>query len=319
MKAAVAEMFFKHLLPVTAENVGHYIDTFISNSKAIGVSGMIALVLLSYSLFNAVEEVFQAIWNVKGNRSFIQKILIFTNVLFWTPLIMGASVYLRARLEFVYHANVVTELTLTVAAILLPWVGFSAAYVIIPAAKVRLKSAVLGGFVATVLWYFLLYGFDAYVKYTQSMQALSKLYGSLVVIPIFLIWIYFCWVISFLGAEVAFYHQFPEFRAFENRRADFFTILEILIFVASEYERGRGGVEESEIMAKCPGAFDALNALVSLGLLSEVNGEYLLRKPPERISLEELYERFGPREGVKTTCASVMKGIQRKTLRDCLA
>jgi len=318
MKSSVVEMFLRHLLPSTAENVGDYIDSFISNSRTIGISGMVALIILSYSLFNAVEGVFQAIWSVKGDRSLIQKILIFTNVLFWTPLLMGMSVYLRTRLEFVYHANVFTEYAISTVAFLLPWVGFTAAYLIIPVAKVRLKSAALGGIVATVFWYLILHGFDLYVKYTQSMQTLSKLYGSLVIIPIFLIWIYFCWVVTFFGAEVAFYHQFPKFNSRETGEGDFFTVLAILIFVASEYEQGSGCVEEDEIVKRWPGSNGVLRKLIDLGILVEADEGYLLTKPSGMISVERLYQIFAPREGVGKVYEMFAKEVKGKTLRDCL-
>lgn len=32
MKAAILSIFFKHMLPQTAESAAHYIDSFVSNS-----------------------------------------------------------------------------------------------------------------------------------------------------------------------------------------------------------------------------------------------------------------------------------------------
>ena len=318
MKAAILNIFIKHMLPQTAENAAHYIDTFVSNSKALGLSGMIVLIFLSYSLFNAVQGAFQTIWGLRKKRSIIQNVLVFTNVLFWTPLLMGISVYLKTRLEFVYHTNVVTEFILTAMAFLLPLAGFTMAYQIIPAVKVRLRSAVLGGVVASVFWFFLLHGFDFYVKYTQSMKTLSKLYGSLVIIPIFLAWIYLCWLITFIGAEVASYHQFTRLDRSEEKEVDFFKVVAILGFLASRFEEGKGAVDTTEILARWPDSEPALKNLVNAGYLYEADGAYLPARPPDKILLVELLEKFTSDKGIAPVYKMIEGDLKDKTLKDCL-
>ena len=210
MKEAILNAFLRHMLPQTAESAYRYIDGFISNARVLGLPGMVVLLFLSYSLYNAVQEAFQTIWRVRKRRTLVQNILVFTNVLFWTPLLMGISIYLKMKLEFAYQATGLMEYGMSALAFLLPWAGFTAAYLIIPAVPVRFRPASLGGFFAALLWLFLLHGFDIYVKYTQSMQTLSKLYGSLVILPIFLVWVYFCWGVTFVGAEIVSYAEHPD-------------------------------------------------------------------------------------------------------------
>jgi len=318
MKTAILDVFLKHMLPETAQSAFQYIDKFVSKAGSFGLPGMAALIFLSYFLFNAIQEVFQGIWKVRRKRSFIQNIFIFTNVLFWTPLLMGISIYLKGRLEFMYQGNAASESLLIFVTFLLPWAGFTVVYLIIPAVQVRLRSAALGGLIASILWYMLLHGFDLYVKYTQSMQALSKLYGSLVIVPVFLIWVYFCWVITFIGAEVAFYHQFPRSGAGNTEGGDFFTALAVLRLVASRFEAGKGPVSEAEITGRWPAAGVVLERLVKMGVLADSENRYLPAKPPEKLRLTDLLAIYTTRDEIGGVYDALSEEMETVTLEDSL-
>jgi YihY family inner membrane protein len=319
-KSAMLHTLLGHMLPGTAHEVVRYIDNFLANSKALGVSGMIGLFLLAYYLFDAIQGVFQTIWKVRKPRSIFQKILIFTNVVFWTPLLMGLSVYLKARLTFFYQSNAVLGYFLTTLVFFLPWLGFTILYMVVPAVHVRWKSAAIGGAVASILWYLLLYGFDLYVKYTQSMQALSRLYGSLVIVPIFLIWIYFCWSVTFIGAEVTFYSQYPRVTTDEEGDADFLTALGILRLAGLRFLEGEGALDETEVMARWPDAGRVLQGLEKAGyIVQSAKGPLILAKPPEKIRLEDLFRTFMPGEGTLGAFYHTLReGVEGKTLRNIL-
>jgi membrane protein len=80
-------------------------------------------------------------------------------------------------------------------------------YLVIPHTRVRMKSALLGAVIASVLWELGKYQFANSIG--QSVRY-STIYGSLAVFPIFLIWLYITWIIVLLGLEIAFTHQhFP--------------------------------------------------------------------------------------------------------------
>ncbi len=319
MKKSILDVFLKHMLPSTAESAYAYIDRFVSNAKVLGLPGMVILIFLSYSLYSAVQDAFQTIWHVTKRRSLIQNILVFTNVLFWTPLLMGISIYLKTKLEFAYHANVLSEYILSTLAFLLPWAGYTAAYLIIPPIQTRFKSAALGGLLASVLWFILLHGFDIYVKYTQSMQTLSKLYGSLVIIPVFLVWVYFCWVVTFVGAEVASYHQFSDAWAGKDKDGNFWDALSILLAVARAFQEGKGGLGEGRILRQWPNARETLEDLTRLRILEQAGETYFLKRPPEKIDVAEMFQAIARPGEIGGAYNIIGEGLKGKTLRDLLA
>ena len=79
---------------------------------------------------------------------------------------------------------------------------------LVPNTKVKFSAALVGGMVAGSLWHLNnLFGF----LYVSRVVTNSKIYGSLGLVPVFMVGLYFSWVILLFGAQVAY--------AFQNRKA----------------------------------------------------------------------------------------------------
>ena len=81
-------------------------------------------------------------------------------------------------------------------------------YVLVPNKKVHILSATAGALVAVVIFSFLRQGFAFVILKSATYKAL---YGALVTIPVFLIWMYLAWSVVILGAVVT--AALDEFRA----------------------------------------------------------------------------------------------------------
>jgi membrane protein len=75
---------------------------------------------------------------------------------------------------------------------------------IIPATKVHFKSAMIGGMVGGTIWEIAKVLFSYWVTSNITYNAL---YGSLALIPIFLVWLYLTWIIVLFSVEVSYVHQ----------------------------------------------------------------------------------------------------------------
>lgn len=95
---------------------------------------------------------------------------------------------------------------------LLPYVVLSLAfgmfYQLMPNTQVQWRAALAGGVVGGTLWQL---NNKLSVLYVSQALTYSKIYGSLGIIPLFLIGLYFSWLILLFGAQVAY--------AFQNRQA----------------------------------------------------------------------------------------------------
>lgn len=73
---------------------------------------------------------------------------------------------------------------------------FSAFYTYLPSKKLRFRDQLPGASFAAVVWSIFSWGFSVYVN---SGNAFS-IYGSLAIVVIFMLWLYFCFYIIFIGA-----------------------------------------------------------------------------------------------------------------------
>ena len=77
---------------------------------------------------------------------------------------------------------------------------------LVPNTKVRWRAAVVGGLVGGILFHL---NNLVSVLYVSRVVSNSKIYGSLALVPVFMIGLYFSWLILLFGAQVAY--------AFQNR------------------------------------------------------------------------------------------------------
>ncbi len=78
---------------------------------------------------------------------------------------------------------------------------FAAIYLFLPAEKgLKLRFQIPGAFLAAALWGLFSWGFSIYTSVVDY-----SLYGSLSVVVLTLLWMYFCMVIFFFGAFINIY------------------------------------------------------------------------------------------------------------------
>lgn len=301
--AAVKERLLSYLLrflvPGSASAVVEYITGFSTKAKALGLGGLLALFSLAFSLFSSAEQSMSRIWRVKRSRTFINKLFVFSNILFWVPLLLGASFYLSTKVALVPYLGGFSRLYLILFPLVISWLAFSFFFLIVPPCRVSILAAVSGGSVAAVLWELSKNGFDIFVAHAFSIKAFSVIYGSLVIFPVFLIWIYLCWVITLLGAEASFVVHYGG--NCENGRpciAGFLMSVALLTRLTRGFFQGKGPVPEKEVVSGLglDVARGVLKVLEDEGFIVETENGYILAKPPERVFLRELVGLFVPQD-----------------------
>ncbi len=210
IKVEVQEFLLTNLLPNRQDEIVGFLDQFTSNTTKLGSLGFAFLALAAVLLLDNVESNFNDIYHLPSRRSFLSKITAYTSVLVLGTLFIGASLSISARVNALLHDGVPLDLSWIsrqlswLFPLLLAYLAFLVAYTVIPYTRVRLKSAVVGAAISAVLFEFAKYLFANSVG--QSVRY-SAIYGSLAVIPIFLIWLYITWIVVLLGLEVVFTHQ----------------------------------------------------------------------------------------------------------------
>ncbi len=297
VKEKLLNYLLQFLVPGSASAVVEYITGFSSKAKTLGLGGLVALFSLAFSLFTAAEQSLSQIWRVKRSRTFINKLFVFSNILFWVPLLLGASFYLSTKLAFIPYLGIFSRLFFILLPIVISWLAFSFFYLIVPPCRVNILAAMGGGLVAAVLWELAKHGFDIFVTHAFSIKAFSVLYGPLVIFPVFLIWIYLCWVITLLGAEISFMVHYSGEGAYNGPCiAGFWASALLLSRLAQGFLEGKGPMPEKELVNGV--GLDATRAILGVlednGLVLETEKGYILARPPGSILLRDLARLFMP-------------------------
>lgn len=208
IKESVQKSIINILVPTRQNEFMVYIDQFLDNSKTMGIIGLLLFAVTSIMLLNRVSESFNAIWGSKNRRSFVGKFTSYSSVIVFGTLFIGTSFTITApirkfldgfpEIQFIIRWLIVLSPSLFI------FFTFLLMITAIPAGKVKLKSSFLGAFIGTVLWGLARGAFTEGAGYVIRM---SKIYGSLAVIPIFLLWLYLIWIIIFLALEISYVYQ----------------------------------------------------------------------------------------------------------------
>jgi membrane protein len=114
-------------------------------------------------------------------------------------------------------------------------------YAFIPNTKVEFKAALIGGITSGVIWALVGKVFTAFIVYSSSLVAV---YTGFAIVLTTLIWVYLSWLILLIGAQLAFYLQFPQYlrhgqEAFELTGRDREQVaLSVMYLIGRDYAGG---------------------------------------------------------------------------------
>jgi membrane protein len=282
------------------------IADFIANIRTgtLGVTSMIALVFVAIGLLRTIEAAFNDIWGVTRGRGWVASVIQYWATITLGPVVLVLAIglttgpHFKATAQFIGALPFVGSLLLQLAPFVVLSLAFGAFYQLMPNTRVRWQAALAGGIVGGTLWQ-LNNLFN--VIYVSRVVTYSKIYGSLGIIPLFLIGMYFSWLILLFGAQVAYAVQnrqaYLQERLAEgvNQRGREFVALRLLTCVAQHFQRGEKAPSVNALAAALgvPTRLAAplLQTLLRAKLVVEVlNGEtgYAPARPLDRITAHDV-------------------------------
>ncbi len=265
---------------------------------SLGLVGIGGLVVVAGRLFLFVEDAYCDIFGVENHRSWWLRIRLFLTFggISVGVLVLGARTvdgWIRATGAPVAEAFVVGMQAL----------GLVAALKLLPSVRVRWRSALLGGLVSVALLQLAARGFRAYLGVFGGDPA-QVLYGSVGLIPLVLLWLYYVWLVVLIGVEVAAVSQ--DFRQlWEAARAAILgeeghpgaADVDVALWMAARVASVGGGLDRHGL-AQRTGLSPRDAALVArglerIGVLARTeNGTWLLARPASGIMLKEIAGRW---------------------------
>lgn len=293
---------------------------------AIGMVGVAMLIYAAISMIVEIERAFNQIFRVPQGRSWSRRI-----VNYWTLLTLGSlGLFLTFFIQQRFGAWVAEWTTDEKSgAFSLTLIGYltqilvSAAvlvliYMVVPNTKVRFLPALWGALLAAALFEATKYGFAKYVEFSGS-KSYARLYGSLALIPLFLLWVYVTWIIILFGVQLAYQLQHGRARTRAQPISDFgpavvepTSALSVMSALGMAFNEGRTldvGAISRQARLPDPAVRIVLarlaerrwvHVLESTHATEDAEPTYTLARPPSAIRIADLlrlgFELAGSRE-----------------------
>ena len=282
----------KNLVPdVGGRVVTVYMEQFAQNAAKLTIIGLLIIVGTAVALMFTIDTAFNDIWRTRRRRSWWKRLAGYLAVLAVGPMLIGASLTLTSYL--VHWSRKLDRMLPSLddwLPQLIPFalttLALAIAYRVMPARHVPIRHALAGGLFAGLLFEIVKHLF---VVYIMRVPTYSVVYGAFASVPIFLFWLFCCWMVVLIGAEMAatlsyFGHagetSIPRDQWAQSRN-DAIRLLDAL--AGSESERGLAALR---VRAPMPidVAEDILHALIDAKLVAvDKRGSYRLALPREAI------------------------------------
>jgi membrane protein len=291
------------VMPYRSPQISYHLARFTENAATASAFGAIIFMFVAFRLFLAVEGAVNQIWKVRSVRGYRQKIMAFTMLFFWGPLLMTLSFTTTSMLEKNRYLRILFQgdLIFIVVPVIVLFIGFTMLFWLVPSTRVRLPAAMVGAVVTTLLFTLVRYLFGIYADYLMSGR-MNFIYGAVGLAVIFLIAIETMWVVILLGVEVSYVWQnlYGVLRATEQQvqdepQFDLYFALRALIEIARRFDR-REEPPSAYRLAEQLGTTDSqmmrvMRKLDDAKLVAETGGDWIGYVPacdPDRISIEEV-------------------------------
>lgn len=264
----IEDLVFNAVVPETGAAIRDYLSSFTRNASDLTTLGVVGLAITALFLLSTIEGTLNHVWHVEHRRPILVRFLMYWAVLTLGPLLIGASITLTSDAAHMIRDFVLGPSMLPAAAeiadaprfltavlrIAITATGLTALFVLVPARHVRIMDAAIGAALAAVTFEILATLFNAFIL---SGRAYTTIYGAVVAVPVFLIWIYTSWTVIIYGAVVA--ASLPDWRHArsigtrpETEPEDRLEVALRLLDRLYRHSRTGGALSETELLEDLP-------------------------------------------------------------------
>lgn len=274
-----------------------------ANYFALGGIAITIWVVAVIKVLGSIESSFNRVWGVSGGRPFYRKLTDYLSTLIVVTLFLLFAATFSAD-AVTSKLGIIGEFSKPLLVKMTPWISSTIAlaflYTFMPNTKVRLAPALLSGMITAAIF---LTWQRIFVKVQVGVFTKDAIFGTFAAIPIFLAWVYVCWVIILIGVEIAFSLQ--NTTTFENEmvaaRASAQSRLKLALAVvahaAQSLLEGSPAFDKHRFAEERTVSIRLLNRVLEIlcraGMVAEVSeepGRFVLLKDPARIPVKEILD-----------------------------
>ncbi len=206
---------FVHFLPQTGGVLYKQFKVFLRHTTHLPWFGFVFLVITAYNLIMSVETHLNKMLHILRPRKFIFSLGLYTVFILLGALIVYAEVYLRVFLLNVSYLTDFEQYVIIGLNFILSSTLFCGVYYFIPGQHARYSSVLITGMAASILFSLSKTIFVFYA--THFFQSYDLIYGSLVIIPLFLLWLYIAVLNLLFCAQIMYVRDFQHVYSPQNQ------------------------------------------------------------------------------------------------------
>ena len=229
---------------------------YVSSGAFVGI-GLLFLLWSVYSLADGIEANLNFIWHVKQSRGMGRKITDYFSLVLLIPIgiicLSGLTVATRNILEGMEGYKLLggfVRFLISAMPYLVAGLIFTGFYMFMPNTKVRLKYAIIPGFIAGCLFQALQ---NLYFSGQLALSSYNQIYGGFAALPLFLFWLNLSWSIILFGCELAYvaqnndnFNYFKEPDKISRRHQDFYCLM-VMACICKRFNKHLPALDRKEI------------------------------------------------------------------------
>jgi membrane protein len=199
------------LTPVSSKQISEYLDSFLNSAtvETLGTLGILFLFISVFLTLGRIEENFNYIWKIKKNRTLKEKVKSYWTILSISPILIIfyttlSSYFDNLMSEYSFFEYLLQFVAFDFLPFLIVSLFFAIMIVVMPNCKVEADDALAGSFYATGMYYLTK---NIFVDYSKIAVSYDVIYGSLAVLPFFMLWIYWFWNITLFSVQITYTRQ----------------------------------------------------------------------------------------------------------------
>jgi len=196
----IESFILSNILPTNQETIKIYINSFVQNSKSMGITGGIYIFVTSILFFQNFETIMSKIFNSQ-KRDLWNKITIYWTTMTLFPILFSFSIYVSIKIQSILNQSSYTQHINILA--LIPFFTIFAmfwlAYNLGANKELNIKAIAISSFISTTIFSIAKSMFVYYVIYNKNY---ASLYGSFSIVLFVFVWIYVSWIIFISGAHL---------------------------------------------------------------------------------------------------------------------
>ncbi len=187
-------IILEYLLSSPGSRIVSQVERTISQmrSSVMGGTGLVFLIGVAMKLLNDIDTAVQRVWGVRHRKHAVRSLLSYVAIIVLGPLLLALLIAVLSVDVLPYFGRIPTRI---VAYLVLTATLFSV-YHFVPRHPVKLKASLATTAGSAVLLAVVQRG---YAWVTANVLNYNRIYGSLAVIPLFLIWVLLFWAVFLLG------------------------------------------------------------------------------------------------------------------------